>query len=192
MRKYKSILLSLFIMPLFLLSIKDVFADACPPSGTGSSTGGASGIFGGGFYGMMNATEMGGIVAAIFILLLLFFVLLVFAMNKNKAAKSAPSYDQPPLSTTGGEARVQQPNGLMQTVNLRPGSNSIGRNPGSAIQLNDPKASGHHADLFVSDGRYTITDMNSSNGTYVNGEKITQRDLYQGDQVQIGDSRIIL
>ena len=179
-------------MAFFLLSIKDVFADACPPSGAGSSTGGASGIFSGGFYGMMNAVEMGGIVAAIFLLLLLFLVVLVVAMNKNKAAKAVSSYDQPPISTTGGEARIQQPNGLMQSVSLRPGSNSIGRNPGNAIQLNDSKASGNHADLFVSDGRFTITDMNSSNGTFVNGEKITQRDLYQGDQVQIGDSKIII
>ncbi|MCE5223877.1 hypothetical protein LLG10_06820 [bacterium] len=32
----------------------------------------------------------------------------------------------------------------------------------------------------------------SSTGNFVNGEQMTQRDLYQGDQVQIGDSRIII
>lgn len=194
MRKAGFIIASISVFCGFVMLTRLVFADECPPAG-GSTGNGASSLFGGGMYSLMDASQYGGFVYALFVLLLLLFVLLVFYLvrnNQNKLNKTASSYDQPPISTTGGEAKVQQSNGLTQNVSLRPGSNPIGRNPGSAIQLNDPKVSGNHADLYVSEGRYTITDLNSSNGTFVNGEKITQRDLYQGDQIQIGDSKIIV
>jgi pSer/pThr/pTyr-binding forkhead associated (FHA) protein len=90
----------------------------------------------------------------------------------------------------GGEARIQRSDGSMQKARLQPGSNMIGRNPDSNIFLDDQKLSGKHADLFVSENRYVLTDLNSRNGTKVNGQSIRQQDVYQGDEIQIGDSLI--
>ncbi|MFH1421778.1 MAG: FHA domain-containing protein [Planctomycetota bacterium] len=64
----------------------------------------------------------------------------------------------------------------------------IGRARDADIQLNDIKVSRVHSKVVVKDNRYFITDNNSRNCTYVNGEKIETRELVDGDQVRIGFS----
>src|SRR6516164_8152336 len=53
-----------------------------------------------------------------------------------------------------------------------------------------PKSNGskHHARLLYRDGRFIVTDLKSTNGTYVNGRKITQATIVrEGDKIYIGD-----
>ena len=66
---------------------------------------------------------------------------------------------------------------------------SIGRNPGSTwvIPPTDKSASNNHAKLFVKGGHAIIKDMQSRNGTFFQGERITERKLQAGDQIRIGD-----
>jgi adenylate cyclase len=64
--------------------------------------------------------------------------------------------------------------------------NSIGRQPNSAITLTDPRASGNHAYLVRENGIWTLRDLNSSNGTYVNSQRIETTKLAHGDLIQIG------
>lgn len=183
-----------FIVFDYFISRIVVLADQCPPSSTQGQTTGASSLFGGGVYSLMDGAQYGGLVYAILVLLLLLLVLLVFAINKNKNKfnKSCSSPLVSPYLEPMGQANVQQSDGTCSSVGLNPGSNPIGKASNNTIQLNDPKVSSHHADLWVSKDRYTLTDLNSTNGTFVNGQKITQQDVYQGDQIQIGDSRIFV
>ncbi len=68
----------------------------------------------------------------------------------------------------------------MQTFN-------IGRDAGNQIVLNDSLVSRHHALLTLSDnGQVMIKDLGSSNGTFVNGNKITECYLNTGDVVKCG------
>lgn len=67
----------------------------------------------------------------------------------------------------------------------------LGRDPGNDIQLDDKKASREHAKLKLEDGAYTIYDLASSNGTYVNGVKIQTQSLSDSDEIQIGDSVLV-
>jgi pSer/pThr/pTyr-binding forkhead associated (FHA) protein len=133
-----------------------------------------------------------------FIILIILYLLLTTKANQKKQQNGlAPkqyidNMDQAPIPATGGEARVQQPSGVTHMAKLSPGSNLIGRGNNNAICLDDPKVSSKHADLYLSEGRYTVTDLDSRNGTYVNGEKITQKDVYHGDQIQMGDSTIFV
>ena len=66
---------------------------------------------------------------------------------------------------------------------------SIGRNPASTwvIPPTDKSASNNHAKLFVKGGHAIIKDMQSRNGTFFQGERITERKLQGGDQIRIGD-----
>ncbi len=67
---------------------------------------------------------------------------------------------------------------------------TIGRAPGNDLMLNYLTVSGHHARLDFSDGAYQITDLHSTNGTVVNGQRITPdvpHSLVNGDVVRIGD-----
>ncbi|MBR5838622.1 MAG: FHA domain-containing protein, partial [Victivallales bacterium] len=66
---------------------------------------------------------------------------------------------------------------------------SIGRNPASTwvIPPTDKSASNNHAKLFVKGGHVIIKDMQSRNGTFFQGERITEHKMAAGDQVRIGD-----
>jgi EmrB/QacA subfamily drug resistance transporter len=73
------------------------------------------------------------------------------------------------------------------------GSATIGREPECDLQVLDSEVSRRHAKVTVRDGVATIDDLHSSNGTYVNGERILARTaLLPGDRIQIGEATIEL
>ena len=72
---------------------------------------------------------------------------------------------------------------------LEPGQNNIGREADNDIVLQDLAASGHHAEIYYdqSDNRVSIQDLESTNGTFVNGKRIHDLQvLQQDDQIRIG------
>jgi signal transduction histidine kinase len=62
----------------------------------------------------------------------------------------------------------------------------LGRDKSSGIHLHDTEVSRHHAEFRRTHRDYTISDLDSSNGTYVNGKRVQQHLLASGDQVQAG------
>lgn len=63
----------------------------------------------------------------------------------------------------------------------------LGRSPEADIHLDDPYASEFHLRLNNRDGKLVLTDLGSTNGTYVNGRRATTPvDLSRGDAVQVG------
>ncbi|MGH8592369.1 MAG: FHA domain-containing protein [Gammaproteobacteria bacterium] len=67
----------------------------------------------------------------------------------------------------------------------------IGRNKESDLTLNDNSISRRHAELRRKpDGTFTITDLSSLNGLYVNNTKVLTAVLHDGDRVDIGDIRL--
>lgn len=65
----------------------------------------------------------------------------------------------------------------------------VGRDPDSNLVLSDVKVSRRHAYFrTLSDGRIALYDRGSSNGTYVNGHRITSSLLNGGEQVRFGDT----
>lgn len=68
----------------------------------------------------------------------------------------------------------------------------IGREAASDIQLVDTETSRTHAELVaVPGGAWELRDLNSSNGTLVNGRKVTQARLANGDRIEIGSTLMI-
>ena len=67
----------------------------------------------------------------------------------------------------------------------------IGRSPDCDVFLDDVTVSRRHAVLDRSDGEpFTIRDLGSLNGTFVNRRRIERRELEDGDEVQIGKYRL--
>jgi hypothetical protein len=66
-----------------------------------------------------------------------------------------------------------------------------GRHPDSDIFLDDVTVSRRHAEFYRSGNRFTVRDVGSLNGTYVNRERIEERDLAGGDEVQVGKFRLV-
>ena len=66
---------------------------------------------------------------------------------------------------------------------------AIGRAAANEIRIEDSFASGRHARLYDRDGVVFIEDMNSTNGTYVNGRRLgAQQALRPSDRIRIGDT----
>jgi hypothetical protein len=63
---------------------------------------------------------------------------------------------------------------------------TIGREEENTIRLNDERVSRFHAKLQEDAGRVILTDLDSTNGTRVNGRPVQMRVLKPGDQVSIG------
>jgi pilus assembly protein CpaF len=65
---------------------------------------------------------------------------------------------------------------------------NVGRVQGNDLMLPKGNVSKHHARLLYRDGRFIVTDLKSTNGTYVNGRKISQATIVrEGDKIYVGD-----
>jgi len=67
----------------------------------------------------------------------------------------------------------------------------VGRDRSNAVQLHDSEVSRVHAELRHTDPTYTIRDLGSSNGTFVNGRRVHEHSLTSGDQLQLGRSLLL-
>jgi predicted component of type VI protein secretion system len=63
---------------------------------------------------------------------------------------------------------------------------TFGRAPDNTIRLEDGTVSHHHAVLLLEGSEYKLRDLNSTNGTRVNGLRIVEAKLHSGDQVRLG------
>jgi hypothetical protein len=68
---------------------------------------------------------------------------------------------------------------------------TAGRHPDSDIFLDDVTVSRRHAEFYRRGGYFTVRDVGSLNGTYVNRERIEEAQLAGGDEVQIGKFRLL-
>ena len=69
--------------------------------------------------------------------------------------------------------------------------NTIGRHPDNSIQILDRIISKEHAQVLRNaDGRYTLRDLGSLNGTYVAGARIADHILRHGDQIVLGSTHL--
>ncbi len=78
-------------------------------------------------------------------------------------------------------------------VELEEGEATIGRSRSCAVTLRDPSASRNHVLVTVRTGEVRARDLQSSNGTYLNGERLTtERLLHDGDRITIGETDILV
>lgn len=61
---------------------------------------------------------------------------------------------------------------------------SVGRNEENDLVLDSSMVSGQHATVFLENGVAVVTDSGSTNGTFVNGQRITRAELHHGDRVR--------
>lgn len=135
-------------------------------------------------------------------LAVLFLFLLVIARSafRDLRRTAAPAPDATGFHATVGGPEVQRGNdawliaerggGLTRDERFDLiGGLSIGRSKDADVQIEDRYASGIHARLFSREGRHWVEDMNSTNGTTLNGGELNgEAELVDGDTIQIGDT----
>lgn len=112
-------------------------------------------------------------------------------VSEESQTVRAPHVDERPPSTSdralpharvviisGDQAGAAYP--LKDTV-------TMGRADSNTIVLKDAKVSRQHAQIQQHGNQFIVVDLSSSNGTYVNGEKVEEHVLQNNDEVQIGD-----
>jgi hypothetical protein len=135
-------------------------------------------------------------------LAVLFLFLLVIARSafRDLRRTAAPAPDATGFHAAVGGPEVQRGNdawliaerggGLSRDERFDLiGGLSIGRSKDADVQIEDRYASGIHVRLFSREGRHWVEDMNSTNGTTLNGAALNgEAELVDGDTVQIGDT----
>ncbi|MBX7194314.1 MAG: GAF domain-containing protein [Sandaracinaceae bacterium] len=69
--------------------------------------------------------------------------------------------------------------------------NTLGRHPNNTVQVLDRIVSKEHCHVDFVDGRFVLRDLGSLNGTFVNGERVSERVLNPGDEITLGSTRIL-
>lgn len=79
---------------------------------------------------------------------------------------------------------------VIKEVQLTKDRSTLGRRPYNDIVIDNLAVSGEHAVLHMSGTDVFLEDLNSTNGTYVNGKAVKKQQLHNGDTVEIGKYQI--
>lgn len=75
---------------------------------------------------------------------------------------------------------------VLKEIALQRGVITIGRMPGNLVQIDNPAVSGRHAKVYWEADQYLVEDNNSSNGTFVNNQRVGKTALKDGDLIRVG------
>lgn len=101
-------------------------------------------------------------------------------MRPIKSTDSHPAPKDPQLIVNG-----------LRIVNLTGSLINIGRSDDNDIIIDDPYVSRHHLQVRLRFGVYTLFDVDSQGGTFVNNVRVTEHQLQPGDVIAIGKSKLI-
>jgi pSer/pThr/pTyr-binding forkhead associated (FHA) protein len=87
---------------------------------------------------------------------------------------------------------VREPRGLVRRLPLDGSPVVIGRDAACDVVLDDRRASRRHARIQARGGYLVLSDLGSTNGTYIRSERVSEVTLGLGDSVVIGDSTLEL
>ncbi|MBA3875780.1 MAG: hypothetical protein C0498_02400 [Anaerolinea sp.] len=108
------------------------------------------------------------------------------AMDRTRVFKA------PALRGPRATLAVTDPNGSSRRIVADRGSLTIGRANSNGLVLADARASRHHARLVARDGLLILSDLDSTNGTRVNGQAVRELAVGAGDEIRIGDSVLVV
>ena len=78
-----------------------------------------------------------------------------------------------------------------QTLPLTEAVTTIGSVAGNTVVLADPAVSKKHAGIRKVEGDYELADLGSTNGVYVNGQKVPKKTLVPGDIIRVGNTEAV-
>ena len=79
-----------------------------------------------------------------------------------------------------------------RTQELKTETTTIGRAEDNAFQIGDPSVSSHHCEVLLRGGGVVVRDLNSTNGTFISGEKVVEQALKPGQILRLGQVELRL
>lgn len=127
------------------------------------------------------------LIPAALLISLLLVLLLVMRSRRGEQAAAAPPHEPPPISLRA-LAFLKPQDGTGERYAVTSAAYRIGRHSDNDLTIQDPSISRQHAEIHRKrDGSFTITDLDSVNGVFVNQQKISSAALADGDLVEMGD-----
>jgi hypothetical protein len=114
----------------------------------------------------------------------------VVADGSDVADGGTHIFEVPVLRAPEIVIEVREPGRSARRIPLSGAPIRIGRAPECELVLKDSRVSRRHARLHARDGVLVLTDLGSTNGTRVNGHRVTELVLGAGDQILIGDTNL--
>lgn len=106
-------------------------------------------------------------------------------MSTDPSAEPIPTLER--ASNVGNVAQLVVVEGALKGRRFKiEGAVTLGRSPVATIMLDDPEVSRVHARCTRTDGGFEIEDLDSRNGTFVNGQRVRRQRLAVGDKVRLG------
>ena len=79
-----------------------------------------------------------------------------------------------------------------RTQELKADKTTVGRVEDNTFQIAEPSVSSHHCEVLLRGSEVVVRDLNSTNGTYINGDKITERVIKPGQILRLGQVELRL
>ena len=79
-----------------------------------------------------------------------------------------------------------------RTQELKAEKTTVGRVEDNTFQIAEPSVSSHHCEVLLRGDEVVVRDLNSTNGTYINGEKVTERVMKPGQILRLGQVELRL
>ncbi len=125
-----------------------------------------------------------------------------FTLRKDNASSDDTVHQSNKREPQNGSAQAKQVDskqlkpaflvdGGGQRIPLQKKETKIGRSPANDVTLNDQAVSTNHAVITVKEGKFVLRDLDSTNGTIVNGAKVKEHVLQQDDIIQFGKAKYV-
>jgi hypothetical protein len=103
---------------------------------------------------------------------------------------SSTQHYKAPAKGGGAILLLDTPQGA-HTIPLESTLLTVGRGLNNDVILEDARVSRHHAELRYKTRRFWVSDLGSTNGTFVNGERVTEQALRNGDTISLGGLEMV-
>jgi hypothetical protein len=113
-------------------------------------------------------------------------------LDADQAESGTRVFEVPVVRAPEVVLAVQEPGRAARRVPITGAPIRIGRAPECELVLKDSRVSRRHARLHAREGVLLLTDLGSTNGTRVNGHRVTEVVLGAGDRISIGDTSVVV
>ena len=114
------------------------------------------------------------------------------ALDDELAENGTRVFEIPVVDAPDAVIEVREPGKSARRVSVTGAPMRIGRAPECELVLKDNQVSRRHARLQARGGVLVLTDLGSTNGTRVNGHRVTEVVLGVGDRIQVGETNIVV